>query len=185
MLSLSRKIMILCVGALGVLTACGTIKDVYQQGHNFIFDKDVNLLEKNYAAADYLLQQAGNRLPKHDLMKAEPLVNRDAPQLSAPLSKVIVEQVGQRFIQLGYYVDLSAVAAEHDQSFEQPTQGTPSDVLGGSYIKTEDGYQIDLRITDVRTQRVDSSFSYLLPFNETSRTLATPELTIEVVPATP
>lgn len=42
-------------------------------------DPKVNLREKNYAAADYLLQQSGNYLNRTGTILAKPLVEADNP----------------------------------------------------------------------------------------------------------
>ncbi len=75
-----------------------------------IFQAKVNMQEKNYAAADYLVGRATNFVKPGHAIRAMPLLEVEEPRLVTPFGKMVPEQIGERLIQLGYNVDLTAVS---------------------------------------------------------------------------
>lgn len=139
-----------------------------------IFDRpDVNLAEKNYAAADYLMQAGGNFVTRHDDVKAVALQNSAEPQLSTRIGRIIAQQTGERLQQLGYRVDLTDVSAnvEHDFPYAAPAPDRQPDfVLSGTYLNAKSKVDVKLRLVNAHTGAVVASFDYgLLMSHEIQR----------------
>lgn len=176
-----KKTLILTLSSAALLQGCTmTALEMKNRSMEFIFGKNVNMTEKSYAAADYLVQQAGNQLNTDQLTRVYALNNLDAPQLSSKLALSIPEQVGQRLVQLGYSMDISQVVHHADTSFSQaPEQDQTADnALGGTYSQDEQGIHVNLRMTKIQTGKVFATFSYLVPLNRETRKLAEPEAKI-------
>ncbi len=162
-----------CVLAGANLTACGpavlggTALGAAGMG---AFDRDETvLLEKNYAAADYLIQQADafmNR--RYDLIIVEPLTDTTQPLASPDINRRIPEQIGVRLSQLGYRMDLSKVAGSVETNYLKPTitKGeTPDFILSGNSTRRGGEMDVSLRIVDIKEQRVVAAFDYIIEIN--------------------
>ena len=173
-----KKALFLTLSSAAILQGCTmSAVQIKNKGLEFIHGKQINLIAKNYAAADYLVQQAGKNLKHDQLTKAIKLTNANVPQLSSDLAILTTEQIGQRFVELGYRVDLSEVAEKSDTSFAQtPEQNkTPDNILGGTYSHNDNDLTIKLRMTKVKTGQVFATYSYTLPMTKQIRELAEPE----------
>lgn len=141
-------------------------------------EEETNFTEQSYAVADYLIQPAQSFIRNGDLIIAEPLTDAEHPGMSSTLSKMIPERIGVRFSQLGYRTDLSKVATTEDVNYLKPsiTKGEKPDfVLSGNYRARRDELDINMRIIDVRGNRVISAFDYVMPLSRDLKELATPK----------
>ncbi len=175
------KTLVITLASALLLQGCAmSAAQIKNKGLEFIHGKHINLIEKNYAAADYLVQQAGNNLKHDQLIKAIKLIDADAPQLSSDIASITTEQIGQRFVQLGYRVDISEVADKSDTSFAQsPEQyNAPDNIVGGTYTHDDDSFTIHLRMTKVKTGNVFATYSYTMPMTKQIRDLAEPKAQI-------
>lgn len=145
------------------------------------FDEAENrLIEKNYAAADYLIQQADafiNR--RYDLIQAEPLADSIQPLASPDINRRIPEQIGVRLSQLGYRMDLSKVAGSADTNYLKPTISKgekPDFILSGNSTRRGSEMDVSIRIVDIKAQRVVAAFDYFVDIsNRDLRESATPK----------
>lgn len=137
-------------------------------------DPKVNLREKNYAAADYLLQQSGNYLNRTGVIEARALTEADNPAAVSALGRRMADDVGQRLAELGYNVNLRHVASKVDSTLYPPgaAQEAAQFILSGSYLKKDKKLEVFLRIFEPGTQRVVSSFNYTMPYSSEIRRLA-------------
>lgn len=135
-------------------------------------DPQVNLREKNYAAADYLVQQSGNYMNYTGTIEARALAEADNPGAVSALGRRISDDIGQRLAELGYTVNLSQVSSEVDKKLYPPA-GTqaPEFILTGSYLKKKKKIEVYLRIMEAATQRIVSSFNYTMPYSSELRRL--------------
>lgn len=137
---------------------------------NTIFHrKDVNLREKNYAAADYMVQQIESYIPRGAPMYTEELSLVREPAITSKLGRVIPVEVGARLRELGYNVILP------DDNL--PVR-TGSYLIGGTYDRIGDVIAVHLRVKEVATGRVIGSFNYTMPTNSDLRKLSEPEAII-------
>lgn len=155
-----------CV-ALAFVPACTPIElgIIGGTAYNVFYDPEVNLTQKSYAAADYLHQQSKTFYDRWTEFKVLPLKNADAPDLETDLGKEIAHQVGSRFSQLGYTMDLSDVQQAKIGNVEIGSYkaAKPEMVLDGYYTIKGRDVKTHLRITDVSNGRVVSSFDYTVP----------------------
>jgi len=163
-----------------VLWGCstaGTILGTATEAVSFFQREDVNLKEKNYAAADYLTQQTREFIKDGQLVRAEPLIDNQAPQIGTALARVIPEQVGVRLSQLGYTMDLRPVAGETEEAnYLKPGSAAAvrqaSFILSGTYVRQRRDVAVNLRVTRVNDGRVVAAFDYMMPVDrEISRML--------------
>lgn len=179
MSSLLRNLAMI-VGAAGILTACSAaFLDTSALG---IFQrKDINLTEKNYAAADFLIQQGINFVNKGDLIKATPLSESNEQHKVTKIAKIIPEEAGIRLAQLGYRLDLAEVTSSPDANYLKPQMiagEEPKFLIGGSYLRRRLEMDVSLRITEVKTSRVVAAFNYTLPMNRDINEISAPEIEI-------
>lgn len=151
--------------------------DAYSGG---IFQQaDINLTQSNYAAADYLIQQGKTYVSRRDLVRVEPIGDMEEPLMQAPIGRMIPEQVGVRLSQLGYAVDLGAVAGENEGGFLKPSNEMaarkPGFVLSGNYVRSPRKLDVKLRLTEIATGQVIAAYDYSLPLSREIARLAEPE----------
>lgn len=160
-------------GCSAVMMGANAVKEVSTE---YFLGEQVNLNEKSYAAADYIVGQARTYIYDYDLIKVEPLVSLDTPDLTSDFAHIVPEQMGARFVQLGYRMDLSAVVPAMDQSFaDSPdTKGKPDLYLRGTYKVAELGMQVSVRLVK-DTGRVVGAFTYHLPYDRDVKHLAAPK----------
>ncbi len=145
-------------------------------------DEDVNMTQRNYAAADYLIQQATSYITRGDLIKATTLIDSDEPRVYSALGRGIPEQVGIRLSQLGYKVDLSDVLIQSaDPNYRKPVVGQNEKadfILSGSYMRRAQELNISLRITEVSSGQITAVFDYVMPMNREISEMSEPEARI-------
>lgn len=130
--------------------------------------QDANMLARNTAAADYMVDQMRSFVGMSDIIRAAPLSDPQEKNLAAPIGSVIPEQVGLRLIQLGYKVDLQDVSdADNPSGFENAPfpKGGHNFTLGGTYEHTRKDLMVHLRLIDDRSGRVVAAFDYGLPYD--------------------
>ena len=162
---------ILSLMALPMLGACGDIfsfklasTGVIAASHGIFSQPDVNLKEKNYAAADFLVGQMSSRVSKYHTILAQPLEEVYNPGISSPLGAYIPEGIGLRFSELGYKVWLHQVAANGNSGLyaPPPKNSKPAFILKGTYQSNNDNLAVFLRLVDTRSSQVVASFDYEL-----------------------
>ncbi len=144
---------------------------------DFLSFEEVNLTEKNYAAADYLAGQMEPFVSKNAPIAVRPLTLVREPAISSELGHKIPEEVGMRLEQLGYNVlpGENAPGSVRDAAIKK---GTPRFLLGGTYETDRRDVSINLRMVRVETGRVAGAFDYVLPRSGKMRKLSTSEAEI-------
>ncbi len=146
-----------CIDAGTAVTAGAgaMLQDVFER-------EDVNLAEKNYAAADYLVQQISAFVPKSAPISVQPLTLVAEPEITSELGQKIPEQVGARLMQLGYnvYLDETVPGAVKGVAM---TRKEPRFILGGTYETNRRDVPINLRMVNASSGKVVGSFDYVLP----------------------
>ena len=174
-----RYLLVLMV--LPVLSACGeviTFKAVtagLSAASYGVFSRpDVNLKEKNYAAADFIAGQIQNRVGKDKIILAKPLEETDHAGISSPLGSFIPEGIGLRLGELGYHVQLHEVAMGGNAGlYSAPSQGANADlILKGTYLPNSKDVDVFLRVIDVKSGTVVASFDYSLLLSREVRELS-------------
>lgn len=151
-------------GCSGVTTALSTASLMDFNPLDF-FGTPVNMREKNYAMADYLIDRAKNYMRPGTKIKAMPLQDIQEPRLVTPLGKQIPEQIGARLAELGYNVDLSEVSTDVNPAYApvpEPVTYTPDFILGGSYIRKGSNLELRVSIKDANSGFERASFDTVL-----------------------
>jgi hypothetical protein len=174
------------VSAFALLTTGGCTAILLDTAANNIFvEKKTNFAEKNYAAADYLIQQAKSYVSRYDVITAQPLSDIDQPGMSSTFGKMVPEQMGVRLSQLGYTVDLDNVAISPDLAYLRPADGYIQKtrfVLTGTFMRKRDDMDVSLRMIDARNNQVVAVFDYTLPMTREIADLAKPQAQIIRLP---
>jgi TolB-like protein len=153
--------------------------------HNIFVEKKTNFTEKNYAAADYLIQQAKSYINRYAVITAQPLSDIDQPGMSSTFGKMVPEQIGVRLSQLGYTVDLDNVAISPDLSYLKPAEGHAQKtrfVLTGTFLRKRNDMDVSLRMIDTRNSQVVAVFDYTMPLTREVADLAKPQAQIIRLP---
>ncbi|MCC6598810.1 MAG: hypothetical protein IT559_08475 [Alphaproteobacteria bacterium] len=146
--------------------------------HGIFRRGDINFIDKNNAAADYLIGQARTYIDRHAMIRAEPLADRQHPGMVSSLSKSIPEQIGTRLAQLGYRVGLDAVASTPDPNYRRPAgdvNARPAFILSGTLSHERTEVKVASRITDASSGQIVAAFDYTLPLTSQVDDLAQPQ----------
>ncbi|HHK74063.1 MAG TPA: hypothetical protein ENJ57_02735 [Rhizobiales bacterium] len=151
-------------GTLATMGVGAITKDIFARN-------DVNLAEKNYAAADYLVQQIVTFIPKSTPIAVQPLTLVGEPAITSALGRKIPAQVGARLMQLGYNVHLDEAMPGAVQGVSIK-QSKPRFILGGTYETNRRDVPINLRMVNASSGKIVGSFDYVLPRSGELRTLS-------------
>ncbi len=161
MISLKRKALLVltCAAFGGVLGGCTAVALMKEAG-DYIRLGDVNIKEKNYIAADYLAGLTHATVNKRAIIVPEPLMHANNSGMTSPFGYLVTEQIGSRFAQLGYNVqipDKNNPAAGVD-----PRKGI---ALRGTYLPSGGAANISLRLVNRATNQILGAYDYTLPVN--------------------
>lgn len=148
-----------------------------------------SLAEMNYDAAEILMKQSRLRIDVKTPMIVATLGNVNNIEESTALGRKISEHVASRFVQRGYTIsevllrtglnvqsdlgdstdagvymlsrDATAIAGEMKAAA----------VVVGTYYPAATGVEVNLRMVDVRTNKILASYDYALPMTSDVRTL--------------
>ncbi len=173
---------ILALAVLPALTSCGTPTNfraitllLGAANYGVFSQEEVNLKDKNYAAADFMAAKMNGWVDFDQIILALPLEESDHAGMSSPLGANISQGVGTRLADLGYQVQLHEVATANDNAglYLKPKEGESVDfILKGSYRYGNKHMDIFLRLTDIKSSKVVSSFDYSLPLSKEIRDLS-------------
>jgi hypothetical protein len=146
------------------------------------FDDPVNMMQKNYATADYLADRAKGFVTTSHTIQAQPLQDFQEPRIITQFGKDVPMQVGQRLVQLGYNVDLTPVWTQVNDVYDpiaHPSISNPDFILTGSYGRKTSSLDVTVRIVDAHTGIERASFTYNIPRQGDLRKATTPKPTIQ------
>ncbi len=165
-----------------LLSGCTAIALTQTDALGIFRDEEVNITQRNYAAADYLIQQARTFIGRRDLLTAETLTDKDEARVHSALGRMIPQQVGVRLSQLGYKVNLDqvTVAGEESNYLNSATikNEKPDFILSGTYLRRPQELDVNLRIIEIGTGRIVAVFDYIMPMNREIAELSEPEARI-------
>lgn len=180
----SRFILLCALIALVPLGACtgalwgGSALGLHEL--NIFQNPDVNLRAKNYAAADYMIQQAATFVRKdRDVVRLMPLVNFRDPKTPAQIGRLISDQIGARWTQLGYKIDATHVAQPAEVIASSSAEAQY--ILNGHYVEDRPHLNISLRLVDVKTNQSVGAFDYMMTTNREIREMAKPKPQIMLI----
>lgn len=178
-LTARHKFLMLGGAAMLALGGC-TAAFLDTAAHGIFVQEDTNFAEKNYAAADYLIGQAGTYINRHyDIIRATPFGDQKQPAMESDIGKLIPQQVGVRFSQLGYMVDLQSVVTGEDVNYLKPPASIsgkkPNFLLTGSYVRGRTDMDVSMRLVDARNARVVAAFDYTVPLTRQVNDMAAPQ----------
>ncbi len=143
----------------------------------------------SYQAADQLAGQSLNVVTRDTPIAVGTLSNINQIETSSALGRMIAEQVGARFVQLGYNVseiklrndisvlqmpDGGATAGEYVLSRDATQLASKTNakaVVTGTYAVGGDNILVNLRMIDTNTSRILAAHDYAMPVNADTRKL--------------
>lgn len=140
--------------------------------------EETNFTAQNYAAADYLVQQARTYIDRQGLIRALPLSDTTQPGMESTFGMMIPEQVGVRLSQLGYRLDLTKVATSEDLNYLKQAGSqakNPPFILSGTFTRRRLEVDVSLRMIDTRSGSIIAVFDYTLPRTREVDELARPK----------
>lgn len=139
---------------------------------------EVNLKEKNYAAADLLASKIHERIGAFDVIRAEPLQEADHGGITSPLGRSIPEGVGLRLVDLGYRVQLHNVVPKNNVALYPAPTSEAKYILSGVYSVQKKHVDVILQIVDAKTGSSIGRFDYDLLLSPEVRDMAKTEARI-------
>lgn len=153
------KIRLLCAClAMLPVTGCTAVALLDTASRNIFLREDVNLVEKNYAAADYLAGLTRATVNKIVPIEVGSLQHANQIGMSSAFGEVIPNQIGARFAQLGYNV----VTPLDDAS--KPTSKRTV-LLTGTYLPSGQTAEVNLRLVEKSSGRLLGAYDYAIPIN--------------------
>ncbi|MCD8498025.1 MAG: hypothetical protein LRZ85_08100 [Alphaproteobacteria bacterium] len=171
----AKKLKILAVCVLGAallapaLSGCTAAALLQNTKYRFLSEEDVNLLDVNYAAADYIIGQARGSVTSNSLILTQPLTESQNPAATSKFARVIPEQVAARMVQLGYKVKASPRAGMAEPETRRHF------ILTGTYLPGETTVTVSLRLIDSVSEQMMGAYDYIIPINEEIDALIAPE----------
>lgn len=175
------------------LSGCAVTEEVQSK----LFDTTkVNLTDSTYAAADMLAPQTKARITQNTPIRMSVITNVATPTETTPFGTQLANQLGARFVQLGYNVqsvpmpptimpagplvlspNTMTAAPQATQGAVKPSVGKGGEcVIGGTYTRMKDSILVSLRILQAPDQRIIAAYDYTVPLtrelNDLSRTAA-------------
>ena len=174
LLSLSVSLTLLVSCGAEITTFKAVTAGLSAASYGVFSSPDVNLKEKNYAAADFLYTFLKDKVQHNDVILAQPLEEVDHAGITSPLGHSIPEGVGLRFIELGHNVQLHDVAmAGNEGLYPVPAQGSHADfTLKGTYSVQKKHVDVYLRVIDMKSRQVVARFDYQLLLSKEVKELA-------------
>lgn len=180
-----RSIVISLLAALLFLSGCTAAASLAGTALYGKYAKEgATLQEKSYAAADYLVQQSSTYYDRFTPITIMPFTDFERSDLSSKLGRMIPNQIGSRFAQLGYQVDLSRVALNDSdkklmaQINAKQRQMQPKIIISGTYKRERPDMPITVRIMEAETGYTISAFEYFIKYSGEGRKLSEPEIRI-------
>ncbi len=136
---------------------------------------DINLKEKNFAAADYMASQLQrSKISYGSSIYALPLEEVDHAGITSEFGMKVPEGIGLRLIELGYNVQIHDVASGANAGlYLPPPQGiSPQYKMTGRYDVHNRDVDIYLRVIEVKTSRVVAQFDYAMALNKEMRDMS-------------
>lgn len=143
-----------------------------------------SLAQINYAAADMLIQQSKSLVTADTPLQAGSLTDLDHPGETTAFGSMVAQQVGARFVQLGYNVSENGGAAPGGAMYDpapaygNATAGTRNMAasgpveISGQYAQGKKTVIVNLRLTEQQTGRVLAAYDYNVPLTSDVRQLA-------------
>lgn len=146
----------------------------------------VNVTEKNYAAADMLLQQSKNVITSETPLHIGVLTNIKRPAEITAFGQVTASQIGARFVQLGYNVTtspaLNAMAIDSPAYSDAMAPSAsvssgvgPRSMITGHYAVAKRDVIVNLRVIEEGSGRVLAAYDYTVPRNSDIKELISTE----------
>lgn len=168
---------VITVGVCIIFLSGCTLALLDTASRNIFLREDVNLIEKNYAAADYLVGLTLDNLSKNTVIHAKPLMHANISGISSAFGNVVVDQAASRMTQLGYRVQQQD--ATEPQARSMIKSGA---VLSGTYMPNQYSALVSLRLSDVRSGQILGAFDYNIPLNAEIAELLEDKPTISFAP---
>lgn len=182
-----RKVAAFCLVMLCstlAITGCAVTEEIQTS----LFDtRKINLTENTYAAADMLAQQTGAHMTPMTPMKMSILTDVVAPNDVTPFGQQVSNQIGSRFVQLGYNVQslpqppgmvtLSTASLpltgdgspQPRQMGMKPSAAGSEALVTGTYTRGKNDIMVSLRVIQSPDQRVIAAYDYSLPLTRELR----------------
>lgn len=180
----------LMVSAALMMASCAVVEEVQTS----LFDTTkINLADSSYAAVDMMAQQTKSRMTVHTPLKIAVLTDVTTPTETTAFGQQVSNQLGSRFVQLGYNVQsvpmqpamiesaaldvgkpipLNNGAPQAKQMGQQPTMGRGDALVTGTYTRMKDTMQVSLKILQAPDQKIIAAYDYTLPMTRDLREIS-------------
>lgn len=172
----------LCLGTALSLTACAPALNfklatigITAAANDFFKRTDVNLLEKNNAAADYMAVPMKEFIDRTDLIIAEPLSQSDNKAITSPLGMKISDEMSRRFSQLGFHMNVHQVVSDAQRERIHSASEDGKFIFSGHYLRGKKSVDIHLYVMNIKTSQIVAAFDYTIPVTREIESLSNTE----------
>ncbi len=143
---------------IATLGGCATASFLQTARRGIFMDEDVNLMERNYAIADYLASITKASINRKTPILQKPLLHANNTGLTSAFGEAVTDQVGARLAQLGYNV----IKADDTNA---PNNAGDVVILGGTYLPGDIEANVALRLIEQSSNKILGSYDYIMPVN--------------------
>ena len=174
-----KSLSLACLTAVGL--SLGACQSTALESSILNVNKKVNISQRSYEAADVLIRQSQGVITLNTPVIIGTLSDVSFFETSTPLGRLIPEQIGTRFAQLGYNVqeiklrNTINVNNDPESAGEFLTSRNPREISGeqqagavitGTYAVSNKTVHINLKLVETATSRVISAYDYTMDVNK-------------------
>lgn len=181
-----KKFACICAAA-GALSSCTLPQQVAVVGSHVYgkMNQDSELLNRSYAAADYLAGQTLASVDKRTLIIPKSLTHAQNTGIASPFGFIVIEQIASRFAQLGYNVKAPEDGPRtYDPALDKKGVTLSGTYLPFGYVLTNGDVRVSLRMIDNADNRVLGAFEYTMPMTYEISELLDDQPTVYRLPET-
>jgi FlgO protein len=177
---MSKKITTVMAILLGGLL-CGCSLQQYLQ------NRDANLVEESYGAAERLHEQSLYKLPRRSLIVVSTLLNVDNLNQTSAFGRIVSGQIASAFNKLGYQVigmemPVDLFILEQGGRFHLPDDTKAmlrhyhaATLVGGVYAPGKQTGYVSLRMVDINSKNIIAATDFAIPMGPDAKLLMKPK----------
>ena len=155
--------------------------------HQYLQNRDADLVEESYDATDRLHEKIINKLPKNSLIVVSTLLNVDNLNQTSSFGRIVSDQIASAFNGLGYQVigmempiDLFVLEEGGRFHLSDETKAMlrhykASTLVGGVYAPGKQTGYVSLRMVDINSKNIIASTDFSVPMGPDAKMMMKPK----------
>jgi FlgO protein len=163
-----------------LLSACGGI-------HQYLQNRDADLVEESYDATERLHKKILNKIPKNSLIVVSTLLNVDNLNQTSSFGRIVSDQIASAFNSLGYQVigmempiDLFVLEDGGRFHLSDETKAMlrhykAATLVGGVYAPGKQNGYVSLRMVDINSKHIIAATDFSVPMGPDAKMMMKPK----------